>query len=423
MRSFTSLPAAKIAAESIAVVSIAVLASTALAACSSDDSSSSDSSPEGASSSITAPEGAYPGEAASGEPVKIGLINNEGGQAVSQPQNREAAEAVVQYANENLGGIGGRPIELVVCKQGEEPASARDCANQMVEAGVSAAVITTTGMGDVMVPIITGAGIPYVAGSGQSMAELTSKDSFLWTGGFPASLGAMAATAGEKGMKNVTAFTIDVPAAVSGLQQLGVPAFQAAGVDLRVVPIPLGTPDATPQVSAGLEKNPEGVVVVGEETACTSIFKALGTLGTSAEKFTNASCTAESVIDAVGPALDGTQVFAATDTTTDNPESQLFESVMQKYAPGTETGGQTPVAYQGMLGLIRATESVEGTDTSPAAIVAAITSATDVPTPAAEGLTFTCDGTALPPLTSICNKGSIILTVEDGQLTDPKIVN
>lgn len=414
MRTISGLPAARLVAASVAIVTV-----TALSACGSDDGDS-DSTP---SPSVTAPEGAYPGEAASGDPVKIGLINNEGGQAISSPQNREAAEAVVAYANENLGGIGGRPIELVVCKQGEEPASARDCANQMVEAEVSAAVITTTGLGDVMVPIITAAGIPYIAASGQSMAELTTPNSFLWTGGFPASLSAMATTAADKGMKNVTAFTIDVPAAVSGLEQLGVPAFQAAGVTLDVVPIPLGTPDATPQVSAGLASNPEGVVVIGEETACTSIFKALGTLGTDAEKFTNAACTADSVIDAAGPDIEGAQVFAATDTTTDNDEANLFESIMAKYAPNTETGGQTPVAYQGMFGLIRATESVQGTDTSPAAIISAITSATDVPIPAAEGLTFTCNGTALPPLTSICSKGSIVLTIEDGETIDPRIVN
>ncbi|MFD4369470.1 ABC transporter substrate-binding protein [Rhodococcus sp. NPDC058521] len=413
MRPFSRQSATRAAAASVAVVAM-----TALSACSSDSDAA-----DPASESVTAPEGSYPGVSASGEPVKIGLINNEGGQAVSQPQNREAAEAVVRYANDNLGGIGGRPVELVECKQGEEPASARDCANQMVESGVSAAVITTTGMGDVMVPIITGAGIPYVAASGQSMAELTTENSFLWTGGFPASLSAMAATASDQEMKKVTAFTINVPAAVSGLEQLGVPAFAAAGVDLEVVPIPMGTPDATPQVSAGLASNPEGVVVVGEETACTSIFKALGTLGATAEKFTNASCTAQSVIDAVGSAMEGAQVFAATDTTTDNPEANLFQSVMQKYAPNTETGGQTPVAYQGMLGLFRATESVEGTDTSPAAIISAIASAVDVPTPAAEGLAFTCNQSALPPLTSICNKGSIILTIEDGQMTDPRVVN
>ncbi|NED68533.1 ABC transporter substrate-binding protein, partial [Streptomyces sp. SID10244] len=84
-------------------------------------------------SSAAVPSDAFSGKAASGAPVRIGLIANEGGQAMSLPETREAAEAATKYANENLGGIAGRPIELVICKEQEDPVSARNCANQMVE--------------------------------------------------------------------------------------------------------------------------------------------------------------------------------------------------------------------------------------------------------------------------------------------------
>ena len=66
----------------------------------------------------------------------------------------------------------------------------------------------------------------------------------------------MAKYSAQQGMKNVTAHVIDVPAATAGVQAMGAPAFQTAGVNLKVVPIPPGTPDATPQVSAGLADNP-----------------------------------------------------------------------------------------------------------------------------------------------------------------------
>lgn len=196
--------------------------------------------------------------------MKIGLINNEGGQAISMPENREAADAVVQYANENLGGIGGRPIELVICKQGEDANQARDCANKMVEADVSAVLMTSSGQGDSMVPIITGAGIPYVSAAGQAASELTTPNAFMWTAGLPGALSSMAKYSAQQGMKNVTAYVIDVPAATAGIQAMGTPAFQAAGINLKVVPIPPGTPDSTPQVSAGLGDNPDGVIVIGE---------------------------------------------------------------------------------------------------------------------------------------------------------------
>lgn len=405
-------------AAQMAAVAVAVVALTATA-CSSDD----DGGDSGASASVVAPEGSFPGEAATGEPVKIGLINNEGGQAISMPENRESAQAVVDYANENLGGIGGRPIELVVCKQGEDPNQARDCANQMVEADVSAVLMTSSGNGNSMVPIITGAGIPYVSAAGQASSELTTPNAFMWGAGLPGALQSMAKYSGEQGMKKVTAYTIDVPAATAGLQAIGTPSFQAAGVELKVVAIPPGTPDATPQVSAGLEDNPDGVVVIGESNLCTSVFKALGTVSTTAEKMTIQPCAAPAVVEAVGAGnLDGTKVFTNAVTNSDDPETVLYNAIMEKYAPDTETEGFAVVGYQGMLGLVRATESVQGTDTSPAALTAAIKSAKDVVLPAGYGLTFTCDGTAAPGMPSVCGVGGVILTFEDGELVDPQVI-
>ncbi|MFW0786970.1 ABC transporter substrate-binding protein [Gordonia sp. CPCC 206044] len=399
-----------------ALAASAMIAAAVLSGCADDSSDSS------TPSETAAPAASFPGKVASGTPIKIGLINNEGGQAISEPDNRMAAEAAATYANEQLGGIGGHPVELVVCKNGEEPASARDCANRMVESKVSAVVVTTTGQGDVMVPIVTGAGIPYVSASGQSMQELTGNDVFLWTGGFPSSLQAMATHAKSENMKHVTAFTIDVPAAVNGLKAIGVPAFKANGIDLKVVTIPPGTPDATPQVSAGLADSPEGVVVVGEGTLCTAALKSLGTLGFSGEKMGIQACATPDVVDAVGSSIDGTKIFTAAQTTGDNPEATLYRSVIAKYAPDTDISGYAYVGYQGVLGLVRATTSLEGADTSPSAVTAAIRSARDVTLPAGDGLTFTCDGSANPMMKAVCGKGSVVATLKDGQLVDAEIV-
>lgn len=397
---------------------VAVVALTGMTACSGD---SDDGSP-GASASVAAPEGAFPGVVASGEPVKIGLINNEGGQSISQPENRETAEAAVEYANENLGGIGGRPIEVLNCKQGEEPASARDCANRMVEAKVSAVVVTSSGLGNLMAPIITGAGIPYVSANGTSSAENTSDNAFMWTGGFPAGIVAMADFASQQGMKNVSAFTIDTASALGSLQALGVPAFEAKGVTLKVIPIPMGTPDATPQVSAGLDNNPEGVMVIGESTTCTSIMKALGTLGSTAEVMTNQACVSPEVIESAGESTEGANIFTSADIASDEPETVLFKSVMAKYSPDTDISGYGFIGYQGMLGLIRATESVQRADTSAAAFISAIKATTDVPVPVGDGLTFSCDGTASPTMKAVCGKGSIALTTKDGKPSDPRVI-
>src|SRR3546814_12356513 len=71
----------------------------------------------------------------------------------------------VEYANEYLGGIGGRPIELVVCGNGATPAGAQDCANQLVEQDVVAVTLPFTGYGEATAPVLPGPGFPPITRS------------------------------------------------------------------------------------------------------------------------------------------------------------------------------------------------------------------------------------------------------------------
>ncbi|WP_024793583.1 ABC transporter substrate-binding protein [Tomitella biformata] len=394
-----------------------IIALTTLTAC----SSSSDGPSVDLTSTSGLPSDAFPGQSASGESVKIGLIANVGGTTISQPESREAAEAVVKYANENLGGLGGRPIEVVSCNSLEEPVSARDCANQMVEAKVPVVVVTGTGFGNIMAPIITGAGIPYVTAIAGSVAEVSADKVYVWTAGSLSSL-AMATYAADAGMKNVTAYAIDVPAATGALKSIGGPAFETKGVNLNIVPIPLGTPDATPQVFAGLDTNPEGVIIYGDSTVCISVMKSLAALGSEAENLTTQACADPEVIQSLGSGMDGTKIFSSADTSSDHPESVLYRAIMNTYTPGTPTEGYAVTGYQAMLGFVRATQSVQGTDTSSEALDAAIKSTTDAVLPAAGGLTFTCDGKSAPGYTSICGDGLVTMTMEDSNQVEPSTV-
>ncbi|MET7769448.1 ABC transporter substrate-binding protein [Nocardia sp. NPDC005366] len=373
------------------------------------------------STSAEAPSSAFPDQPATGSPVKIGLINPEGGPAVSMPSNREAAEAVIKYANANLGGIAGHRIELVTCASKEDPASNRDCANKMVEAKVSAVVVTTTAYGDTMVPVIAEAGIPYLTPVGASGAEMTAANAFSLTGGFPGTLKSMATYASGKGYKKVTAFVIDSGAATPTARAVGGPAFSAAGIDLQVVPIPPGTPDATPQVSSGISGDVGAVAVVGDATMCTSVLKSLGTLGATQDKILIQPCLDPATIEAVGDAMEGARVFTSADLTSDDSEAVLYRSIMKKYAPKTETAGYTYVGYQGMLGLVRAAQGVTG-DPTAAAVSTAIKTAQNVSLPAGHGITFTCGGTAMALLPAICSTQLVTVTISDGKPSDPQVI-
>jgi branched-chain amino acid transport system substrate-binding protein len=359
------------------IVVLAVATAAGLAACSSSSkktgggsgSGASDSSSTGGVSVKLTPF--YPGRKASGTPVKIGLINNEGSSAAAEPQVGDAAVAAAKYANDELGGIAGRPIEVDRCPENEDVSSATACANKMVEDNVAAVVVGTSGFGETMVPIITKAGIPYISALGTSAAEQSNPDAFMWTGGFIANLKGWAGYAKEQGWKKVTAYVVDVPSATTGVKTVGDPLFKADGVSLKLAPVPEGIADATPQVTAGLSSKPDGVLVIADDAVCTSVLKALAVADPKIPRMANGSCYSSTVVSAVGDAINGLKIFGFSSINSEDAEAQLYQAVMKQYSPKTNTTGFTVNGYQGMLGLVRALSGVTG-DITPATIKAGI---------------------------------------------------
>lgn len=405
-----------------------LLAVASLAACSSSgtaksggDRSPSASSTAGSSNSPAALAAYFPGKKAAGTPVKIGLINDEGSSPTSQPEVGDAAMAAATYANDELGGISGHPIQVDRCAETEDSASATACANKMVDDRVVAVDIGTTGFGDTMVPIITKAGIPYVSASGSSISELNTSGAFMWTGGFAADIDGFAKYSAQEGFKKVVGFFIDEPASIQGAKSLGVPAFKAAGVGFTIESVPAGVADATPQVTAGLSSHPDAGMVLGDPAVCTSVLKALSVVDPGIPRMANTGCLSASVASALGSAFNGVKIMGRSDTTSSALEAQLFQYVMAKYAPKTSLSGDVVTGYQGMLGLVRAVAGLTG-DVSPASMMAAIKAAKKVPLPAGAGLTFTCDGNQMPGLRSNCNGGDIILTVHNGKGVNPQVL-
>jgi len=397
-------------------------------ACSSSPSTpnSSTSSPAGTSSSSGTASAAglsayLPGKKATGTPVKVGLINNEGSSPQSEPSVGDAAVAAADYANAELGGIGGHPIKVYRCGENEDTASATACANQMVQDNVAVVVIGSTSMGAVMVPIIAKAGIPYVSVTGSASQELTTPGTFMWSGGYEATLTGFAKYAAQHGYKKVTAFVVNVPSAIAGAQQLGKPLFKAQGVGLTIEGVPPGVPDATSQVTAGLSGSPGAALIIADEGTCTSVLKALNVVNPSLPAMGITSCLTTSATEALGSAMNGVKIFGASAPQADDAEAKLYQYVMAKWAPKANSTGYTVTGYQSMLGLVSATAGLKGTAT-PTSITAAIKATENVPLPAAAGLTFSCNGKALPSLPSVCSLGEVVVTVQNGVGTDPQVI-
>ncbi|MFI9411290.1 ABC transporter substrate-binding protein [Nocardia gamkensis] len=386
----------------------AVVLCTALAAtgCAGGDESKN-SAVAGASTT------SLPDDAATGAPVRIGFVSTEGGPAVSIPEMRQGAEAAAQYINKNGGGIAGRPIELVVCKQQEEPTSATKCANDFVEQKVAAVLSPGTGQGGTILPIVAGAGIPYITLNGVSAQELTSPDSAALSAGLPGTITAMAAAAKGKGMRSFALFASDGGGFGAIVDAIGKPVFQAAQVELKVVPLPVGIPDPTATVTSGLSGNPDGVGVIADAATCASVYKAVQTTDPSAQKVYIPVCLDPNVTKIIGmDAVRGSIGITATDYLSDRPDSVLYRSVLRNYAPELNITGAASSGYQVVMALALAADGIQG-EVNPASIKAALRTARNVEMPAGGGITFTCDGTAMPQMASICSRQMLYGQIND----------
>src|SRR3954452_18521601 len=118
------------------IIVVALLVAVVAAGCGSSSSSSSSTSAStgSSSSSNAAPAAGAPGtpKKATGSPVVFGLLNIESG-PVTFPEYRQAAEAAAQYVNNYKGGIEGRPVKIVRCDNGVQPATSARCASQVLD--------------------------------------------------------------------------------------------------------------------------------------------------------------------------------------------------------------------------------------------------------------------------------------------------
>ncbi len=363
--------------------------------------------------------------------VTIGLISDGGGSSSigTAALVEQGAKAAVAYQNEYGDGLEGHKIDLYICENQSTPAGGQACANDMVQKGVVAVVEPFTGQGQTEVPTITAAGIPYITISGASTAELTTPGSFAIDGGFPAYLGAEALSAKQHGYTKVGLLVDNVPAAIQGAEALGGIVFKAAGVGFQVVPVNSGTADMSPQLQSVVSGGADAVGMVGDVTFCSSFLQAYNTLGLKLPRYVLSTCQDPSILDSASldKALAGS--YITTTTQASKSDLALYGALIKKYLPkvspnpnvsSNQASGVTPVLTLAAI-MKGSTEPV-----TAAGIKTQTETAKNVVVPLSGGLTFTCNGTAIPLLKSVCSSAAAIGVIQSGKagkVTDIKVYN
>jgi len=389
---------------------LAVLLVLVMAACSSQGGSTPATAPPTAKAdaALLAPPGGK--HAAVGAPVKVGLINDEGGTASSWPEIRIGTQAAVQYANQYLGGIAGRPVQLDICESKGTPASSAACANQMIADHVVAVLHGIDSDSGATAQTLMNAGIPVISTAPASSQEELGQLSFSLTGGATAFIAAMGQWMSQQHYKSSVFFAENAPGGAA-LFTSAVSFLKKLGISTKLVLVAPGTADITPQMDAAVAQHPDFYWMAGDAGLCLSFLRSYRAAGSPGHFGLIGQCTGSQITSTVS--IAGAIVPAYALPLGSGYESRLYQAVLAAYAPGTDPSGLAYVGYTMALGMVRALHGMTGLVTTRT-ITAKLRAAKNVPLPAAPDTTFTCNGQQVPPFPAPCSD-TVLITRLDAQ--------
>ena len=409
---------------------LAVLAAMAMlvAACgSSDDGGGSSTSGDEASAEESAAEEPAEEEPAaepaddgamaddSMDAVKIGLIAQDE-ELLSFPEVRSAAQAFVDYANAELGGIDGHPVELDVCGAGDAPEGHVACAQQFVNDDSVHIVLSGGFLGNsAAVAAITSEAGKAMITLGNDFVDYFTPNSYVFDPGLPGLAQVFFVFASqERDIETMTLFIADDPAFEPFIPVLELIA-ETNGIAINEV-IPLGfEPDLTGPISAANTDNESWIFVLGDGAQCGAASAGVETIGYDGQLFANDLCMSEDVVSS--GALNGwSGPVVSSAPTTDGKDVAEIARILDTYGDSNaQLAGlsgwalaNTQIAYD-VLGLAG---GAEATDASVIDVLNGYSNDDLLGYPP-----VACPGPSA--WTGACNQSPLMVDVVDGAMTAP----
>ncbi len=389
-----------------------------------------------------------PSGEATGEPIRIGVQNLEGDPNGSFPEFSIAIQAAADYVNAELGGLGGRPIEIVLCKSIVSPDDSQRCANELSADGVDLAISTINFFGNHF-SIYKGSDIPVLAVTPITIADFTSPGVFaIGAGG--GCLGVHTgliqfATDEIEELEGITVSKVSVPWAdtppgvvcyndleakpldvINGTEP-GDAARAGERPDLTHIGVPLApaTPDATPQATEVLDFDPDVIVFSGQGADCWNLVDALGRVGWTPDQVPlvlSGACIDFTAMKAAGDLAKGIYLTGTENgllSPLEGLEGQHLEDATTYQTKGLEYGMTEDDLFKGFAGqgftaimsLWQIAQTIDG-DVTGASISEAY-SATDGTQPSFGNSPLNCSG-APEPYVAVCGS-SISVGQWDGE--------
>jgi len=351
---------------------------------------------------------------ATGEPLVFGTLSLSAG-PVTFPQVLTAQQAAVEYVNEYLGGINGRPIELITCEVDGTPAVSQRCANQILDENPVAIVGGTDVGSPGSFPVWEGADLAYIGGVPFTPVEQNSPNAVIFSSVSTADNVAKVVYAAEElGATSAALIYTSNTQGTSVAENIIVPTMEGVGIEeITKIPVPPTSSDVTSAVAAAVAADAD-IVYINTPTTCPQVLASLVSLGNQAPVFGIEPCATPAAIEGANGGAEG--LFLASpivDQSADTEETRIFTAAVEKYAPeGSFTDSLAGLGFQTIMNLHEQLDEFADEDFTTEKILAAFREGSDKHN--FLGHPYTCDGEQLDGASAICNAYQQIRQIEDG---------
>jgi branched-chain amino acid transport system substrate-binding protein len=401
----------------IAAAGLSVLALVA-AGCSSSGGSTAGAAAPASTGASSASALGTSAASTSAKPLSIFFFDEEGASAAaSSPESFQAATAAVDYVNKNLGGINGRPLKLTHCETLGTPDSAINCGNQAVDAKPDVVIKGVDVAGGSAVPIVTGAGLPYVTLNAGSPDEVDHALAFSLSSGFAAQFAPVAAYAKTKGYQSLGVIYTNVQPLSTPLNGPFAKLLAKDGISYVPEPVDITSANVTSEYNALVAKHVGAILVVTSLAQCTATLQARSSLADSTPLFMSSSCNVPSALSAVSASTTDGTVFAFQDTSAvaNDADTKTYLQAMKTYEPSASIGSFAPSSFESVIDFYRAMLTAKDPSTLDATSVAAtLKSAKNIPLFMGGGEKFSCGQSYFAGEPSVCTGAAFLAGYNSG---------
>ncbi|MCU1369010.1 MAG: amino acid/amide transporter substrate-binding protein family [Ilumatobacteraceae bacterium] len=353
---------------------------------------------------------------ATGEPIELGMINQENTAAGSYPELSQAVMAATEFINDELGGVDGRPIEVDVCNTEFSAEGSTSCGQKYVEAKVPAVLggIDVFGNG---IETLADNGIPYIGGIPISFQSVRSPNSFQWSGGTWGAAVAFSWYATEELDAEKVSIVYGDFGSIKDSAEDAEAVIEAHGAEAQLVPYPIMATDISSALNAAAASKPDAMLILAADAGCKAGFDGVAALGLDIDTFYVGACAAPSITNEAGTEKTDGAIFnveGPVGRKPPNPDFVLYSAVIEKYGDGLDPVGAGTVSFRSLMNLYVVLDELDG-DITPEAITAALQAKVDAPS--FSGHPYTCDGEQYPGLPAMCSPQQILAQMDDGTLS------